>query len=63
MCIKACPAGAVRVVEGDLIRIDHKKCADYGVECKEICVEKCPRNIFRPFAAAVKKAEEVEAVA
>ncbi|OPY16574.1 MAG: Electron transport complex protein rnfB [Syntrophus sp. PtaB.Bin075] len=62
MCIKACPAGAVRV-EGDLIRIDHKKCADYGVECKEICVEKCPRNIFRPFEAAVKKAEQVEAVA
>ena len=62
MCVKACPAGAVSV-EGDLVRIDHEKCAAYGVECKEICVEKCPRNIFRPFKAESKKAEQVKTAA
>ncbi len=48
MCVKACPAGAVSV-ESDLVRIDQEKCMAYGPECKEACVEKCPRNIFRPF--------------
>lgn len=48
MCVKACPAEAVSL-DGNLIRVDHGKCAAYGVDCKEICVEKCPRNIFRPF--------------
>jgi electron transport complex protein RnfB len=46
MCVKVCPAKAVRLEDG-VVRIDHQKCMDYGPECGEICVEKCPRNIFR----------------
>ncbi len=47
-CVKACPAGAVSSEDG-LIRIDHQKCLDYGPDCVEICVQKCPRHIFRYF--------------
>jgi electron transport complex protein RnfB len=46
MCVKVCPAKAVSM-EGNLVVIDQKKCIEYGPECEEICVEKCPRNIFR----------------
>ncbi|MFO7606730.1 MAG: Fe-S cluster domain-containing protein [Desulfurivibrionaceae bacterium] len=47
-CVKACPAGAVSSEDG-LIRIDHQKCLDYGPDCEKICVQKCPRHIFRYF--------------
>jgi electron transport complex protein RnfB len=48
MCVKVCPAKAVKM-EDDVVSIDHKVCMDFGPECKEICVEKCPRGIFRYF--------------
>jgi electron transport complex protein RnfB len=57
MCVKVCPAKAVSM-EGNLVVIDQKKCIEYGPECKEICVEKCPRNIFRYYRPS--KAEEME---
>jgi electron transport complex protein RnfB len=50
MCVKSCPAEAV-TLEDNIIKIDHKKCMEYGPECEEICVEKCPRDIFRHFRA------------
>jgi electron transport complex protein RnfB len=46
MCVKVCPAKAVRM-EDNVVAIDHKACIAYGPECKEVCVEKCPRKIFR----------------
>ena len=46
ICIKSCPAKAV-TMEDDIIKIDHAVCMEYGAECAEICVEKCPRDIFR----------------
>lgn len=46
MCVKKCPAEAVALEKG-LIKIDHKKCIDYGPSCHEVCVEKCPRDIMR----------------
>lgn len=48
ICVKKCPAGAVRS-ENDLIQIDQAKCLEYGPECHEVCVEKCPRHIFRKY--------------
>ncbi|MBU0680605.1 MAG: Fe-S cluster domain-containing protein [Proteobacteria bacterium] len=48
ICVKKCPAEAVSAVNG-LIQIDQVKCLAYGPECHEICVEKCPRNIFRRY--------------
>jgi len=62
MCVKACPAGAVSV-ENDLVRIDHEKCIAYGLDCKEACVEKCPRNIFRLFRAEAGMEEKVKTAA
>ncbi len=50
MCVKACPAKAVKLEDG-IIRIDHEKCLAYGQDCGEICVEKCPRNIFRHYSS------------
>ncbi|BDD89393.1 RnfABCDGE type electron transport complex subunit B [Desulfofustis limnaeus] len=46
MCVKVCPAQAV-TYENNLIRIDHKACIAYGPSCEEVCVSKCPRDIFR----------------
>ncbi|PIE56224.1 MAG: ferredoxin [Desulfobulbus propionicus] len=48
LCIKACPADAVSLKDG-LIVIDQKACLEYGPECEEACVTKCPRNIFQSF--------------
>lgn len=39
-CVRACPAEAVSLVDG-VIRIDHKRCVDYGPQCKEACVKAC----------------------
>lgn len=48
ICIRSCPAKAVSM-ENDIIKIDHKICMGYGPDCAEICVEKCPRDIFRMY--------------
>ena len=48
MCVKACPAKAVTLEEG-IVRIDHEKCMTFGAECGMVCIEKCPRNIFRSY--------------
>jgi electron transport complex protein RnfB len=48
ICVKKCPAEAVALVNG-LIQIDQPKCLAYGPECHEVCVEKCPRAIFRRY--------------
>lgn len=60
MCVKSCPAEAV-TMEDNLIKIDYKKCMDYGPECGEICVEKCPTNIFRHVPFSGKAAEKGKA--
>lgn len=39
-CVRACPAEAVALVDG-VIRIDHKRCMDYGPECDEACIKAC----------------------
>jgi electron transport complex protein RnfB len=62
MCVKVCPAKAVSM-EDNLVMIDHRKCMEYGPECKEVCVEKCPRHIFRYYRAGQKAEEEVRAAA
>ena len=48
MCVKVCPADAV-TYENGLVNIDHKACIAYGSSCEEICVSKCPRDIFRHY--------------
>ncbi len=48
MCVKVCPADAVSYENG-LVKIDHKACIAYGTSCEEICVSKCPRDIFRHY--------------
>ena len=45
MCVKVCPAKAV----GQDLAIDHNACVAYGEACHEVCVEKCPRKIFRHY--------------
>lgn len=45
-CVKKCPAQCI-TMEEDRIVIDHKACLAFGPECREVCVEKCPRNILR----------------
>ncbi len=62
LCVKVCPAKAVSF-EGDIVRIDQKKCIDFGPDCKEICVEKCPRHIFRYYRRSKAEAETLRAVA
>ncbi len=60
MCIKVCPAKAVSMNDG-IVNIDNKLCTDYGPECGEICVEKCPRNIFRYFSPPKEGSQQKEA--
>lgn len=48
LCVKVCPAQAVTHV-GGLIVIDHKACIAHGPSCEEVCVAKCPRDIFRKY--------------
>jgi electron transport complex protein RnfB len=54
MCVKACPAKAVSL-EDNVVRIDHKTCMEYGPQCDEVCVEKCPRDIFRYYREKEKE--------
>jgi len=64
MCVKVCPAKAV-TLEDNVVKIDHQKCLDYGPDCGEVCVEKCPRKIFRSYAPAREKMgrQDLEAAA
>lgn len=55
MCVKVCPAKAVSL-EDNVVVIDHEACVAYGPQCGEVCVEKCPRKIFRHYPP--EKAEE-----
>jgi electron transport complex protein RnfB len=48
LCVKVCPAQAVAYT-GNLVVIDHKSCIAYGPACEEVCVSKCPRQIFRHY--------------
>lgn len=57
MCVKVCPAKAVALEDG-IVRIDHQKCMEFGPECKEICVEKCPRGIFRNYSGSAKSMQQ-----
>ena len=54
MCVKVCPAKAVSL-ENNIVQIDYEKCIEYGPECGEVCVEKCPRDIFRHYRAGEDK--------
>lgn len=60
LCVKACPADAV-TYEGNLIKIDHKACIEYGPSCEEACVEKCPRDIFRLYQGREVVAKSADA--
>jgi len=62
MCVKVCPAKAV-AMEDNLVTIDHKKCMEYGPSCAEVCVEKCPRHIFRHYRQAQTGEEKAKASA
>ncbi|MBN2034824.1 MAG: 4Fe-4S dicluster domain-containing protein [Deltaproteobacteria bacterium] len=39
-CVRACPAEAVALVDG-VIRIDQKKCMEYGPQCNDACIKAC----------------------
>jgi electron transport complex protein RnfB len=60
MCVKVCPAKAVRL-EDNVVAIDHDACIAYGPECGEVCVEKCPRKIFRHYPPEKAKEERIQA--
>ena len=62
ICVKVCPAKAVTLKE-NIIQIDHRECIEYGPDCGEICVEKCPRNIFRYYGQEEIEEEELIAAA
>ena len=62
ICIKVCPAKAVNLIDNEVV-IYHNKCIEYGPECGEVCVEKCPREIFRHFRPARNADEQVQAAA
>jgi electron transport complex protein RnfB len=57
MCVKACPAEAV-TLDNSIVKIDHQKCMEFGPECNEICIEKCPRGIFRNYSASEKSVQQ-----
>jgi electron transport complex protein RnfB len=62
MCVKKCPAEAV-TLKDNIVQIDHKKCMEYGTECGEICIEKCPRNIFRHYIPSEKVKQQAQKTA
>jgi len=62
MCVKSCPATAVSL-EDSVVQLDHQKCMDYGPECEEICVEKCPRDIFRHYRITEGAGLKIDAAA
>ncbi len=62
MCVKVCPAEAV-ALEKNIVQIDHQKCLEFGPECNEICIEKCPRDIFRNYLGSADSAQQTTAAA
>jgi len=62
MCVKVCPAKVVSL-EDNIVQIDHQKCLDYGPACEEICVEKCPRDIFRHYPTTKEAKLRIETAA
>ncbi len=46
LCVKKCPAGAVKMVN-NVIKIDHQVCLAYGPDCYEACVAACKKQIFK----------------
>jgi electron transport complex protein RnfB len=60
MCVKVCPAKAVNL-EDNVVVIDHDKCIAYGPGCDEVCVEKCPRKIFRHYRPQEAEKEQIPA--
>jgi electron transport complex protein RnfB len=46
LCIKRCPAEAIRFDSHGIIVIDHDACHAYGPDCAEICVTVCPTDIM-----------------
>lgn len=62
MCVKVCPAKAVSLEDNKVV-IDHKKCIEYGPECGEICVAKCPRDIFRYYHPSETADQQIQAAA
>lgn len=61
MCVKVCPAKAV-ALEDNVVTIDHNACIAYGPACGEVCVEKCPRKIFRQYPPKKAEEERVQAI-
>mgnify|MGYP000393912635 CR=1 FL=1 len=59
MCVKVCPADAV-TYENNLVNIDHQACIHHGPSCEEICVTKCPRDIFLPYEGRQAIAREAD---
>ena len=59
ICVKVCP-GKVVSYENNNIKIDHKACIAYGPSCEEVCVAKCPRDIFRHYQGRKAIARNVE---
>jgi electron transport complex protein RnfB len=62
MCVKACPAKAVALEDG-IIKIDHQQCMEFGPECGEVCVEKCPRGIFRKYSESERTVQQTASAA
>lgn len=62
MCVKVCPAKAVSLKD-NVVQVNHQKCIEYGEKCEEICVEKCPRNIFRHYRPNERATQQLSAIA
>jgi electron transport complex protein RnfB len=62
MCVKICPAKAVSLKD-NVVQINYQRCIQHGEDCGEICVEKCPRNIFRHFRPDERAAQQLSVVA
>jgi len=62
LCVKACPAKAV-TLEANMVKIDHEKCMTFGPECGMVCVEKCPRDIFRVYPGTEATVQQKTAAA
>lgn len=60
MCVKVCPAKAVSL-EDNVVVIDQDACIAYGPQCGEVCVEKCPRKIFRRYSTGNADEQRLQA--
>lgn len=58
LCVKVCPAKAVAYIDNKIV-VDHKSCIAYGPSCEEVCVAKCPREIFRHYKGRTAIARNV----